>query len=541
MYSTEVSEKAGSFYRVKRISILASVICLLAIVLPVMLSAQCALANPSFEITGSNGLFFAGWNQFGNVGSSSAAYHGSLAAKLSGQNNGSQNASGYWQQLDCEVGEQWEISGHVFIAANAPLGSTSEALIKVEWYNASGGLIDYDSITIADAASPPGEYIAFALLSTQAPAGTVAMRLVACVIQNPGDAVPELNFDQITCYSTTSPTIDDVQWVDFPDGRILEFSGRTYRVKGSGWYGPGPNNFSHLPQSVWVDSQDRLHLTIKQYSSAWYSTEVTLEEALGYGDYIFTTVGSLNLLDIRTVLGLFIWQYNPCWDSAMAWWNPYNEIDIEYSRWGNPANQIGQYVAQPWDWAGNIDRYDAVFQTDELSSHAFKWLGDRVEFRSWRGGPEAESPQNMIHTWTYTGPHIPRPEQARVHMNLWYFGNPPVADQEVIISQFTYNPASGGTESVDQVSVPAALELRQNYPNPFNPSTVINYNLLRAGMVTLNVYDLKGRRVATLVDSAKEAGQYSLVWDAADLASGIYFYRLSSGGESQTRKMILLK
>ena len=223
-------------------------------------------------------------------------------------------------------------------------------------------------------------------------------------------------------------------------GRTLNFSDRLWRVKGPGWYGPGNNYFSDSPQSVWVDAEDRMHLTIKLISNVWQSTEVTLSDALGYGDYIFTTVGALHQLDIRAVLGLFLWQYGPSGTPPGGWWNPYNEIDVEYSRWGNTGNQIGQFVAQPWDWTGNMYRYDATFGATQLSSHAFNWLPDRVEFRSWYGGPQDESPANMISAWTYYGPHIPLPEQPRVHLNLWYIATPLAADQEVIIDEFTFIP-----------------------------------------------------------------------------------------------------
>jgi hypothetical protein len=95
-------------------------------------------------------------------------------------------------------------------------------------------------------------------------------------------------------------------------------------------------------------------------------------------------------------------------------------------------------------------------------------------------------------------------------------------------------------------ALPKAFALKQNYPNPFNPSTQINYELPTAGHVELAVYDLLGRRVAMLVNEEKSAGRYTATWDGTDengsnLASGIYFYRISSGTFSDTKKMIFLK
>ncbi|MEW6061014.1 MAG: cohesin domain-containing protein [Bacteroidota bacterium] len=89
--------------------------------------------------------------------------------------------------------------------------------------------------------------------------------------------------------------------------------------------------------------------------------------------------------------------------------------------------------------------------------------------------------------------------------------------------------------------VPRIFALHQNYPNPFNPSTVISYQLPANSYVTLKVYDAIGREVATLVNEVKEAGYYSVTFDASKLSSGIYFTRLQSGEKIQMKKMLLLK
>ena len=506
-----------------------------------ILQARGQLANPSFEVPGSGGAVFGGWDQFGVIGSINTAYHGSVAAKVSGQDTGTVNESGYWQQLACAPGEQWDIGGQLLIPAAAPLAGTSAARIKVEWFGAGGAFINLETFTIADASAPQDQYLPFELLSSPAPAGTEAMRLVLTVLQSPGVPTAEIYYDQITCYSASAPTIDDVQWDDFPSGRILQFSDRAWRVKGSGFYGPGPNNFSHLPQSVWVDAEDRLHLSIKQLGGTWYSTEVTLIDTLGYGDYVFTTLGALDQLDPRAVLGLFLWQYSDVWDPGSAWWNPYNEIDVEYSRWGNPSTELGQFVVQPWDWSGNIVRFDAIIGAAQLASHAFKWLPDRVEFRSWFGGPADESPGSLIFAWDYFGPHIPRPEQPRVHLNLWYVGSPPASDQEVLVSAFTFVAAGGGSPIQDQSWVTSPIALSRNYPNPFSRKTSIRYELSAAGSIRLEVFDVRGRKVAILADGDKQSGTHTLEWDASKFASGVYFCRLRCGSAVISRKLLLIK
>jgi hypothetical protein len=97
-------------------------------------------------------------------------------------------------------------------------------------------------------------------------------------------------------------------------------------------------------------------------------------------------------------------------------------------------------------------------------------------------------------------------------------------------------------------SIPKAFELSQNYPNPFNPATNFEFRLPagQAGIAncastTLKVFDVLGREVATLVDEIKQAGEYKVTWDAAKMASGIYFYRLQAGAFVETKKMMLIK
>jgi hypothetical protein len=83
--------------------------------------------------------------------------------------------------------------------------------------------------------------------------------------------------------------------------------------------------------------------------------------------------------------------------------------------------------------------------------------------------------------------------------------------------------------------------LAQNYPNPFNPSTTIRYSIPKSGLVTLRVYDMLGREVATLVDQEQNAGVYSVKFNASGLSSGIYLYKLESGSFTKTHKLMLVK
>ena len=98
---------------------------------------------------------------------------------------------------------------------------------------------------------------------------------------------------------------------------------------------------------------------------------------------------------------------------------------------------------------------------------------------------------------------------------------------------------TGVGESI--TALPYDYRLEQNYPNPFNPTTTITFTLKRAGSTTLKVYDLLGREVRTLADGELQAGTHSLSFSGAELASGVYFYRIISGTFVETKKMVLQK
>lgn len=88
---------------------------------------------------------------------------------------------------------------------------------------------------------------------------------------------------------------------------------------------------------------------------------------------------------------------------------------------------------------------------------------------------------------------------------------------------------------------PAAFELSQNFPNPFNPSTEFSFSIPVSQMVSVKVFDMLGKEVVTLVDGELNAGAYRATWNAANAASGVYYYRIQTPGFVQTRKMLLMK
>jgi hypothetical protein len=113
----------------------------------------------------------------------------------------------------------------------------------------------------------------------------------------------------------------------------------------------------------------------------------------------------------------------------------------------------------------------------------------------------------------------------------------------IYASQEIYEPTD---VDEDNTPLPVSFDLAQNYPNPFNPSTMIRFSLDRPGAARLDIFNLLGRKVRTLVDAEYPAGEHTVTWDGADdngrkVSSGMYLYRLTAAGQSLSRKMTLVK
>jgi len=148
-------------------------------------------------------------------------------------------------------------------------------------------------------------------------------------------------------------------------------------------------------------------------------------------------------------------------------------------------------------------------------------------------------------------------------LDITYFDDTSVPDSALISVILSYDslglsPGQGSFALLDELSfgnatevkqldaIPVKFSLKQNYPNPFNPTTAINYSIplnvkSESSNITLIVYDVIGRQVKTLLNKNQQPGNYLVQFDASNLPSGIYYYRLKAGNNIKTKKMILLK
>ncbi|TVQ06314.1 MAG: T9SS C-terminal target domain-containing protein [Balneolaceae bacterium] len=121
---------------------------------------------------------------------------------------------------------------------------------------------------------------------------------------------------------------------------------------------------------------------------------------------------------------------------------------------------------------------------------------------------------------------------------------PPALNESALVSAGTPRfelLISGGQNIYNHGELPDAVALNQNYPNPFNPSTIIAYELPQSGQVRLDVFDMTGRHVATLVNGLMTAGRHQVPFNAMNLSSGVYMYRLQAGGTVISRQLTLIK
>ncbi len=222
-----------------------------------------------------------------------------------------------------------------------------------------------------------------------------------------------------------------------PKRRTIRFAREEWAVKSSPHrWGPGPNYFSDSEKNVSVDPQGRLHLRITHRDGKWQCAEVVSERTFGYGTYRFVLDCPVDDLDRNVVLGLFTWSDDPAY--------AHREIDVEFSRWGDPENDNAQFVVQPYQAPGHIYRFQWPTGL-RWSTHSFTWLRDAVSFRSERGeSSKPEDPSAVIQQWVYLK-DVPQTGDENARINLWLMGGKPPSngkEVEVVVRDFQFVPAA---------------------------------------------------------------------------------------------------
>ncbi|HOI30269.1 MAG TPA: two-component regulator propeller domain-containing protein [Melioribacteraceae bacterium] len=344
------------------------------------------------------------------------------------------------------------------------------------------------------------------------------------------------------------------KWIGTNGGGLAYFTGLSTGQSGWTVYNTGNSNLPHnnVRYSIVIDNQSNKWIGslggLSKFDGQNWTNYNSSNSQLPYNEIRDMVLDQNNELWIATPDGLARFNRSQAWTV----YKPSNPI----SSTGLPHNNIMSISIAPngvkWiGTSGGLVRYDnttmTTFKTSNSNiptnsitavaaeSNSVIWLGtdqygivkyDGTSFTTFNT-TNSNLPNNTIHFIT-----------VDAGGNKWIgtYAGLAVFNENGIVSVADNNN-----------SIPSEFSLLQNYPNPFNPETTIRYSIPSGDNGSLNqkillkVYDLLGSEVATLVDEYKPAGTYNVTFNAAELSSGVYFYKLSTGNYSSIKKMILIK
>ena len=340
---------------------------------------------------------------------------------------------------------------------------------------------------------------------------------------------PLLSGDEIPGELFTFPYVVQCR----PHGeRIISWSGLEWTVKRSVGstplpIGPGPNIFSDRDTMVWVDDQQRLHLRVAKSGTVWHCTELICNSSLGYARYNFDVGSRVDLLDQNVIAGIFTWD--DCSQLAQPPNNYFREIDFEFSRWGSPGNDNSQFVIQPYQVTGNINRFNMELTGTGRSLHSFDWNPDSIVFKSTWG--------SSSHSWKFMNPaYIPTPgnEQVRINLHL-YNAAPPTNHQpaELMLNSFMTRIGEG-VQPDEQVRI---------YPNPVIRGCQIEIESGGVEETEIHVVNVQGICIRQVFKGKIGRGMNRIEWDGrmdngTDAQPGFYLIRIHDGAGTRYFRVI---
>jgi hypothetical protein len=210
---------------------------------------------------------------------------------------------------------------------------------------------------------------------------------------------------------------------------FIEFSGYQWRLRNAPSHRGGADNM-YTPANAWTDETGAMHLKITKESGQLTCAEVTLARSFGYGTYSFV-VRDTSQLEPTVVFDMFTFDY--------AGGDQNNrEMNIQISRWGDPASKNAQYQIQPFYIPANVAR---LSMPAGVLTHSFRWEPGRVSFRTFRGAMTERTPE-IIGEHVFTS-GVPSPGAESVRMAIYVFGSPDNLkrnEAEIIVDKFEYLP-----------------------------------------------------------------------------------------------------
>jgi beta-glucanase (GH16 family) len=340
------------------------------------------------------------------------------------------------------------------------------------------------------------------------------------------------------CIRSEAQTWNLVWSDEFTSGSV-NTTNWAYETGGTGWGNNELEYYTNRPDNACIDNGNLLIIAKKEsYGSNSY-TSARLKTQ-GLKSFTYGRIEARIKLPVGQGLWPAFWMLGN--SISLVNWPKCGEIDIMEHI--NTSAQVNGTMH--WDNNGHV-QYGGTTPCDVTQFHVYsvewdansiKWLLDGNKYfegniaNNINSTDEFHAPFFILLNFAVGGSWPGNPNSTTPFPDTMYV-------DYVRVYQLSNTLVSDRSEHI-----PDRFALLQNYPNPFNPATNIEYQVPNTGMqniVSLRVYDLLGREVATLVDEQKPAGTYSQQWNAVNLPSGVYFYRISAGEFHQTKMMILQK
>jgi len=241
-------------------------------------------------------------------------------------------------------------------------------------------------------------------------------------------------------------------------------------------------------------------------------------------------------IDRLYITGLSMGGYGT-WDAIVRFPNKFAAA-IPMSGGGDSSK--AKFIKQVpiWNFHGALDATVPVKNSRDMMT-ALENAGATIVYTNCHNGNCTGLPDSVIADTLKNGAKLIYTEYQNGGHVIW-----DTAYNNVFLLPWVFSQSkthTAGIEKVNFSSLPKEIILAQNYPNPFNPSTTIKYQVLRKSNVRLEVFNILGQHIATLVDAEQQAGSYLVPFDAKALSSGIYFYRIDIGTNVKSCEMMLIR